>query len=306
MNLDQLRYFSKLAETEHYGHASRELFISQPALSNSIKGLEAELGVALFERMGRNVKLTNRGVFFRQSVDEALSILDDAVEKLDAYRHGRMGLIRVASVESVQREFLPVLLSNFQKDIGKKVTFEVLRCSTFEAISALNKGLCDIAFCGMLPDSRRTSFVPLTMQNAIVAMNIDHPLASKETVSLNDLKGYPLVSYSPESYMHQVFKGVLDQYKLNFKQSFGDEMTAATIVSMSGDTIALILDTLGDVTFPYVSFKRVKELDKPFHTIAGAYIKDSKHPEIVDSLISFIEERRISGVPEPMEHIDLY
>ena len=43
MNLDQLRYFSKLAETEHYGHASRELFISQPALSNSIKGLEAEL-----------------------------------------------------------------------------------------------------------------------------------------------------------------------------------------------------------------------------------------------------------------------
>ena len=57
MNLSQLYYFRKLAELEHYGKASEELFITQPSLSNSIGNLEKELGVPLFERVGRNVRL---------------------------------------------------------------------------------------------------------------------------------------------------------------------------------------------------------------------------------------------------------
>lgn len=301
MNLDQLRYFSKLAETEHYGRASKELFVSQPALSNSIKGLEAELGVALFERVGRNVRLTERGELFRESIDEALSIIDSAAEELDAYRHGRSSLIRVASVESVQRDFLPVLLSDFQRSVGTKVAFDVVRCTTFEAITSLNDGLCDVAFCGRMPSMRRTAFIPLVMQDAIVAMNVDHPLALKETVSLDDLKSYPLISYSPESYMHHVFKGVLDRHGLGFRQSFGDEMTAATLVSMDGDSVAIVLDTLSDVSFPRVAFRRIKELDGPFHMVSCAYIEDSRRPKIVDSLISFAEGRRLEGAPEPME-----
>lgn len=56
MNLSQLYYFRKLAELEHYGKASEELFITQPSLSNSIGNLEKELGVPLFERVGRNVR----------------------------------------------------------------------------------------------------------------------------------------------------------------------------------------------------------------------------------------------------------
>lgn len=61
MNLSQLYYFRKLAELEHYGKASEELFITQPSLSNSIGNLEKELGVPLFERVGRNVRLTSYG-----------------------------------------------------------------------------------------------------------------------------------------------------------------------------------------------------------------------------------------------------
>ena len=59
MNLSQLYYFRKLAEIEHYGKASKELFITQPSLSNAIGNLERELGVQLFERVGRNVRLTS-------------------------------------------------------------------------------------------------------------------------------------------------------------------------------------------------------------------------------------------------------
>ena len=72
MNLSQLYYFRKLAEVKHYTHAAEELFISQPTLSNSISQLERELGIPLFEREGRKIKLTKYGEEFYQYATEAV------------------------------------------------------------------------------------------------------------------------------------------------------------------------------------------------------------------------------------------
>ena len=80
MNLSQLYYFRKLAELEHYRKASEELFITQPSLSNSIGNLEKELGVPLFERVGRNVRLTSYGAEFNEHVCVALSEIDKAID----------------------------------------------------------------------------------------------------------------------------------------------------------------------------------------------------------------------------------
>lgn len=84
MNLSQLYYFRKLAELEHYGKASEELFITQPSLSNSIGNLEKELGVPLFERVGRNVRLTSYGAEFNEHVCVALSEIDKAMRSYEA------------------------------------------------------------------------------------------------------------------------------------------------------------------------------------------------------------------------------
>ena len=85
MNLSQLYYFRKLAELEHYGKASEELFITQPSLSNSIGNLEKELGVPLFERVGRNVRLTSYGAEFNEHVCVALSEIDKAIDLMKLY-----------------------------------------------------------------------------------------------------------------------------------------------------------------------------------------------------------------------------
>lgn len=79
MTLDQLYYFKKLAELEHYTNAASELFISQPSLSLSIKNLEEELGVTLLQKKGRNVILTNSGRDFYNCVSEIFSILNNGV-----------------------------------------------------------------------------------------------------------------------------------------------------------------------------------------------------------------------------------
>ena len=73
MNYNYLRYFSVLAQTEHYTLAAARLSISQPSLSSAIHQLETELGdVKLFEKVGRNIRLTEEGRYYREKVDIAL------------------------------------------------------------------------------------------------------------------------------------------------------------------------------------------------------------------------------------------
>ena len=64
MNLNHLQYFRVLAQSEHYTHAANELNITQPSLSHAIASLEKELGIYLFEKQGRNIKLTKYGRIF--------------------------------------------------------------------------------------------------------------------------------------------------------------------------------------------------------------------------------------------------
>ena len=79
MNYNYLRYFSVLAQVEHYTLAAARLGISQPSLSAAIHHLEEELGdVALFEKVGRNIRLTDEGRYFREKVDAALQELNTA------------------------------------------------------------------------------------------------------------------------------------------------------------------------------------------------------------------------------------
>ena len=82
MNLNQLHYFAKLAEVEHYTKAAEELSISQPSLSHAISNLEKELQVPLFERHGRNVTMTKYGEMFLKYVQDSLHILNLGVERI--------------------------------------------------------------------------------------------------------------------------------------------------------------------------------------------------------------------------------
>lgn len=82
MELLQLRYFLALAKEEHMSHTAEKLFISQPSLSLTIKKLEDELGVKLFDRTGRNIKLNLYGKAFLPHVEDVFSSLERGVNEL--------------------------------------------------------------------------------------------------------------------------------------------------------------------------------------------------------------------------------
>lgn len=103
MNVAQLRYFVAVAQLEHYSKAAKALYITQPALSNSMNRLEKELGVQLFESMGRNIVLTPQGKDLLVSVSAALKELDRGFEAIRDHGNNQKKTARIGAVASILR-----------------------------------------------------------------------------------------------------------------------------------------------------------------------------------------------------------
>lgn len=219
MNIDHLRYFQKLAETGHFSKAAKELCITQPALSNSIRKMEKSLGFTLFEstnEANRSVKLTVYGAEFARHINVALKEIDEAMNVAGPHALENAPVIRLGSVASVRRSFLPKLLSNFVAAHGSIINFDLVEeCSTFDCSKAVLEGKIDMAICGQLPDEEELGFIPVLFQNAAVVVNPKMPLANQKSVSLNDLKNYPVISYRDSAFTYYPFKELSKQYDFN-------------------------------------------------------------------------------------------
>ena len=111
----QIRAFVEVARQGSIRGASRVLNLSQPALTKSIKELEEELGAELFERKGRNIKLTKYGEIFQPYVQKTISSLEEGISTLKEYIDPNVGTIVLAGFQSVA-QFATDLMVRYQSD----------------------------------------------------------------------------------------------------------------------------------------------------------------------------------------------
>lgn len=95
MELLQLKYFLAVAESEHMTNTAKQVHIAQPALTQSIHRLEQELGVSLFERAGRGIRLSPAGAYVRDRVKPAMETLEDVARDVQLFQQGEQGVVRV-------------------------------------------------------------------------------------------------------------------------------------------------------------------------------------------------------------------
>ena len=95
MELLQLRYFLAVAESEHMTNTAKRLHIAQPALTQSIHRLEQELGVSLFERAGRGIRLSPAGAYVRDRVKPAMETLENVARDVQLFQQGEQGVVRI-------------------------------------------------------------------------------------------------------------------------------------------------------------------------------------------------------------------
>ena len=190
MELDQLRYFLKVAERGNFTRAAEDLMISQPALSRSIQRLEEELGQPVFERKSRSVSLTDSGTLLQRRAQQVLSILDDT--KAEIIDDGESGRIRIGSIPTIAPFFLPDILRQFSEEFPK-ATVIVQENTTDNLLKSCTQGEIDLAILALPVSAKYLEFEELFDEELFLVLPTGHPLADKSTIRLSDVEPLPFV-----------------------------------------------------------------------------------------------------------------
>ena len=210
MNYNYLRYFSVLAQVEHYTLAAARLGISQPSLSSAIHQLESELdGVQLFEKVGRNVRLTEEGRYFREKVDKALQELNTASmtlrdSKVSAPVLIRMGIVSGVLSGTVAREITAYMRQN------ERIRFRLTESSAEELMDLVRQEKLDMAIVDTTDRDRSLHFRKLGQRMFYAAVPADHPLAEEAALQPSQLAHIPqiVINYDLENAFAQWANGV--------------------------------------------------------------------------------------------------
>lgn len=200
MNLKHLEYFRVLAKVEHYTQASEQLSITQPSLTYAISELEKELGTYLFEKQGRNIRLTKYGRFFLTYVDNALNELEKGEKKLRELVSPSHGTIDLAFIYTVGTHLVPSMIQSFfSNESNKNISFSFSQGITKNIIKGLKEEKFDLAFCSFVENETDIDFIPLVQEDLVLIVPHNHPLASYESIDLKDTTSYPFVFYNKAS-----------------------------------------------------------------------------------------------------------
>ncbi len=196
MNYNYLRYFSVLAQVEHYTLAAARLGISQPSLSSAIHNLEADLGgVKLFEKVGRNIRLTEEGRFYRQKVDEALDELHSASLLLRDSKISAPIVIRLGVVSGTLDGLVADEIAAFSK-ANQRVRFHLTESSAENLMDMVRQEKLDMAIVDATDRDRSLHFRKLKQRDLCVAMVETHPLANREEIRPQEIIHEPQVVFN--------------------------------------------------------------------------------------------------------------
>src|SRR5699024_3872552 len=143
----QIKYFMEVAKREHVTDAANALHIAQSADSRQIFNLEEEMGIALFIREGRTVRLTRIGKVFFTRMEKAMNVMDDSAQIVRDYSDTKKGKVYIGFPTSLASYILPTVIYNFRKEYPEaQITLH--QGSYKELVDAVKKGDIDIALLG--------------------------------------------------------------------------------------------------------------------------------------------------------------
>lgn len=197
MELRHLRHFLALAEELHFGRAARRLSISQPPLSASIRQLEEDLGVRLFERSSRQVRLTAAGAAFLVESRRILAQAADARALVGRIASGLSGRLQVGFVASMLYRGMPELLAR-HRDSHPGIEVVLRELNSGEQLDALLAGRLDAGFVHAPTVPAGLDGVEVLVEPFVCCVPTSHPQARRRNADLARLSDEPLVLFARE------------------------------------------------------------------------------------------------------------
>lgn len=261
MEIRILRYFLTVVREESITKASEVLHITQPTLSRQLAQMEKDLGVKLFDRGTRKIKLTNEGILLRRRAEEILQLVDKTEKELVEQEEQVEGKISMGCGEIAAVQLLSQIIKSFRQKYPL-VTFDIFTATADLVKEQMDKGLLDIGLFLEPIDMEKYEFTRLDIgEKWVVLMRSDDPLAARETITAKDLSELPLIlprRMNVQNELASWFGSYYDRLNVVFTSNLS---TNSSIMVNSGLAYSLVIE--GAVPFLDHSKITYRPLDPP-------------------------------------------
>jgi DNA-binding transcriptional LysR family regulator len=279
MELRHLRYFAAVAEQLHFRHAAEIVHVAQPALSQQIKQLEEEIGVKLFERSRRKVRLTPAGKAFYENAQRILAQADQAVAKARKVESGHAGTIRIGFVSTAAIRVLPLAMKKLEKQ-APSAEVELNELAAGEQIDGLYREQLDIGFvhAQLSQDVLKTKIV--ARDRLVVAVPASCKLAGCRRVDLKDLASWPAImpaGHSSSGFYEQVRMayqraGVRPERVHNTRL-----LQTGLLLVAAGVGVSLVPESFQSIDVKGVLYKKLR-VEPPLCEMVAVWRRDNNSP----------------------------
>ncbi|MGI6009957.1 MAG: LysR family transcriptional regulator [Ruminococcus sp.] len=244
-----LEQFIAFVQNGTLSRAAEELHISQPALSRSMKKLEDEFGVSLFERGRSKIVLNDTGKIAAEYARKVLEADREMMEKTLAFERSRCTIIFGSCASLPANKLIPIIQENFCQ---MAITSEV--SGDDKLIEGLKKRVYHLAILHKLPGDEEIFYRKFMDERLAVTLPSNHPLAAKKSISFQDLQGISILAHGGSGFWLEICRKHLKETKLLVQESMGtlsELVDASTLPVFNSDKAMQLRDTTnGRVTIP--------------------------------------------------------
>lgn len=269
MELRHLRYFIAAGEELNFHIAATRLNVSPPAVSHLIQNMEKELGVELFERLPRGVRLTPAGKSFLTDAQQLLAGLKQAAERIQRIARGQLGSLRigfntVSSTHPVMRKSISIFHT-----AHPDVEIELRRMTSVQQFDAIHVDKIDIGCVyADMKSFQDLEFMELQRDDILLALPASHRLARRPKIHLSDLKTEPFVGIRKSvnaSYYEILLEACLSNgFSPRIVQEIESQPAVINLVSI-GIGVAFLNAAQAEACPSAVVLKRIADLDAQYH-----------------------------------------
>jgi len=222
MDLYKMKTFYTVAKLGSFSKAAEALYLTQPAVSAQIKDLEYEYKTKLFNRVGRNISLTRQGETLIVYVKNILDIYEESHYAIDLLKNAKDGLIKLAVSDLPGSILLPQMIYLFKQEYPE-ITFSIKNYKSTKVIDSIRQNKVSI---GIIVSSEANSNEHdliekvLFKDKIVLGVSKQHPLATQNSLSVNDLAQFPLIMSLKDTVLRHSVDKLFHQYDLQYKIAY--------------------------------------------------------------------------------------
>jgi len=297
--LVSLRHAVVVAEVLNFRHAANVLGTTQSSVSSRIKGLEESLGVSLFERRHRGVRLTEAGRHFVAEVSAGLAQLDHAMCTAGAVLEGTRGHLAIGLHSPIAAGFLANLRRQYRANYPM-IEQSVMEGRSSETIALVREGNLDIAFVAGAVNAPDCHSRLLWCEPIVVALPLDHPLMGRNAIVWLDLADETILvrhgGTGPQVFEH-VVRRISERHRTPRIRRC--DVARDTLMGMvgAGDGITLVSEATTYVPFPGVVFRPVADETEPAQ-YSAVWSPHNRNPALLNLLDLAVQMSRSASAAE--------